>query len=53
MYEPVRKARFPGVPAGILCLLMIANFAAAPVKALVATVEPQARPPVRGKFRVA
>jgi hypothetical protein len=42
MYEPVRKALFPGVLVGIVCLLMIANLAAVPEKALAATVEPPA-----------
>jgi hypothetical protein len=43
MYEPVRKALFPGVLAGIICLLMIANLASNPSEALAATVEPAAQ----------
>jgi hypothetical protein len=45
MYEPVRKALFPGVLVGIVCLLMIANLASSPREALAATVEPLAAVP--------
>jgi soluble lytic murein transglycosylase-like protein len=40
MVEPIRKALFPGVLAGILCVLLMANLAAVPTTALASTAAP-------------
>jgi soluble lytic murein transglycosylase-like protein len=40
MVEPIRKGLFPGVMAGILCVILMANLAASPDKALASTVVP-------------
>jgi soluble lytic murein transglycosylase-like protein len=40
MFEPVRKALFPGVLIGILCIFGMANLAVAPNRAIASTTTP-------------